>query len=80
MQKESVSHRQARLLLHNKFVVVLGDSIQRSVYKDLVVLLQKDKYLTLRQLRSKASTNEQHVDIISLKIIRCSKKIKGTLK
>ncbi|XP_047242243.1 PC-esterase domain-containing protein 1A-like isoform X2 [Girardinichthys multiradiatus] len=51
--KESVSHRQARLLLHNKFVVVLGDSIQRSVYKDLVVLLQKDKYLSLRQLRSK---------------------------
>uniref|UniRef100_A0A3P9PI57 Protein fantom-like n=1 Tax=Poecilia reticulata TaxID=8081 RepID=A0A3P9PI57_POERE len=45
--------REARLLLHNKFVVVLGDSIQRSVYKDLVVLLQKDRYLTLRQLKSK---------------------------
>uniref|UniRef100_A0A3P9PI73 Protein fantom-like n=1 Tax=Poecilia reticulata TaxID=8081 RepID=A0A3P9PI73_POERE len=30
-----------------------GDSIQRSVYKDLVVLLQKDRYLTLRQLKSK---------------------------
>uniref|UniRef100_A0A3B5LCI3 Uncharacterized protein n=1 Tax=Xiphophorus couchianus TaxID=32473 RepID=A0A3B5LCI3_9TELE len=28
-------------------------SIQRSVYKDLVVLLQKDRYLTLRQLKSK---------------------------
>ncbi|XP_008433761.1 PC-esterase domain-containing protein 1A isoform X2 [Poecilia reticulata] len=52
-QKETASHQQARLLLHNKFVVVLGDSIQRSVYKDLVVLLQKDRYLTLRQLKSK---------------------------
>uniref|UniRef100_M4A382 Family with sequence similarity 113 n=1 Tax=Xiphophorus maculatus TaxID=8083 RepID=M4A382_XIPMA len=49
----SFTTEQARLLLHNKFVVVLGDSIQRSVYKDLVVLLQKDRYLTLRQLKSK---------------------------
>ncbi|TDG99853.1 hypothetical protein EPR50_G00198360 [Perca flavescens] len=50
-----VSHQQASQLLHNKFIVVMGDSIQRSVYKDLVVLLQKDKYLTAKQLRSKAS-------------------------
>ncbi|XP_028420537.1 PC-esterase domain-containing protein 1A [Perca flavescens] len=48
-----VSHQQASQLLHNKFIVVMGDSIQRSVYKDLVVLLQKDKYLTAKQLRSK---------------------------
>ncbi|GLD53621.1 PC-esterase domain-containing protein 1A-like isoform X1 [Lates japonicus] len=48
-----VSHQQASQLLHNKFVVVLGDSIQRSVYKDLVLLLQKEKYLTLKQLKSK---------------------------
>ncbi|XP_014867588.1 PREDICTED: PC-esterase domain-containing protein 1A-like [Poecilia mexicana] len=51
--KETATHQQARLLLHNKFVVILGDSIQRSVYKDLVVLIQKDRYLTLRQLKSK---------------------------
>nr|XP_019951019.1 PREDICTED: PC-esterase domain-containing protein 1A-like isoform X1 [Paralichthys olivaceus] len=50
---ECVSHQQVRQLLHNKFIVVLGDSIQRSVYKDLVLLLQKEKYLTLQQLRSK---------------------------
>lgn len=48
-----VTHQQAVKLLHNKFVVVLGDSIQRSVYKDLVLLLQKEKYLTTSQLRSK---------------------------
>ncbi|CAK6982500.1 PC-esterase domain-containing protein 1A-like [Scomber scombrus] len=48
-----VSHQQARQLFHNKFIVVLGDSIQRSVYKDIVVLLQKEKYLSLKQLRSK---------------------------
>ncbi|KAM6909431.1 PC-esterase domain-containing protein 1A [Xenentodon cancila] len=49
----SVNRQQASQLLHNKFVVVLGDSVQRSVYKDLVLLLQKDKYLSLRQLKSK---------------------------
>ncbi|KAJ0006374.1 hypothetical protein NQD34_013647, partial [Periophthalmus magnuspinnatus] len=50
---KKVSHQQVVKLLHNKFVVVLGDSIQRAVYKDLVLLLQKDKYLTVSQLRSK---------------------------
>ncbi|XP_056299281.1 PC-esterase domain-containing protein 1A-like [Pseudoliparis swirei] len=48
-----VSHLQASQLLHNKFVVVLGDSIQRSVYKDLVLLLQKEKFLSKRQLKRK---------------------------
>lgn len=44
---------EVQQLLHNKFVVILGDSIQRSVYKDLVLLLQKDCLLTHRQLRAK---------------------------
>ncbi|KAM4051366.1 PC-esterase domain-containing protein 1A-like isoform 2-T3 [Anomaloglossus baeobatrachus] len=38
-------------LLHNKFVVILGDSIQRSVYKDLVKFLQTDSFLTFNQLK-----------------------------
>ncbi|MCI4377406.1 hypothetical protein PGIGA_G00203080 [Pangasianodon gigas] len=49
----TVTNRQASQLLHNKFVVVLGDSIQRSVYKDLVLLLQRDSYLSVSQLKSK---------------------------
>lgn len=44
---------EVQQLLHNKFVVVLGDSVQRSVYKDLVLLLQKDCLLTPGQLRTK---------------------------
>ncbi|XP_071782177.2 PC-esterase domain-containing protein 1A-like [Centroberyx gerrardi] len=48
-----VTQSQARKLLHNKFVVVLGGSVQRSMYKDLVLLLQKDRCLTLSQLKSK---------------------------
>nr|XP_055056069.1 PC-esterase domain-containing protein 1A isoform X1 [Misgurnus anguillicaudatus]XP_055056078.1 PC-esterase domain-containing protein 1A isoform X1 [Misgurnus anguillicaudatus]XP_055056086.1 PC-esterase domain-containing protein 1A isoform X1 [Misgurnus anguillicaudatus] len=49
----TVLKHQANQLLHNKFVVILGDSIQRSVYKDLVLILQKDAYLSSSQLRSK---------------------------
>ncbi|XP_072898072.1 PC-esterase domain-containing protein 1A isoform X1 [Hemitrygon akajei] len=44
---------EARILLRNKFVVVLGDSIQRTVYKDLVLFLQKSNHLTDEQLRTK---------------------------
>ncbi|XP_023579298.1 PC-esterase domain-containing protein 1B isoform X2 [Octodon degus] len=44
---------EVQQLLHNKFVVVLGDSVQRAVYKDLVLLLQKDCLLTPSQLRAK---------------------------
>ncbi|XP_063757384.1 LOW QUALITY PROTEIN: PC-esterase domain-containing protein 1A-like [Eleginops maclovinus] len=48
-----VMQSEARQLLHNKFVLVLGGSVQRSMYKDLVLLLQRDKFLTLPQLKSK---------------------------
>lgn len=48
-----VTQRTANQLLHNKFVVVLGDSIQRSVYKDLVLMLRRDAYLSVSQLKSK---------------------------
>ncbi|XP_075409131.1 PC-esterase domain-containing protein 1B [Tenrec ecaudatus] len=44
---------EVQQLLHNKFVVIVGDSIQRSVYKDLVLLLQKDCLLTDHQLKIK---------------------------
>ncbi|XP_077600850.1 PC-esterase domain-containing protein 1A-like isoform X1 [Stigmatopora nigra] len=49
----SVSHLHASQLFHNKYIVVLGDSIQRSVYKDLVLLLQYDRYLRIGQLRTR---------------------------
>ncbi|XP_033839272.2 PC-esterase domain-containing protein 1A-like [Periophthalmus magnuspinnatus] len=48
-----VKTTQAKMLLHNKFVVILGGSVQRSMYKDLVRLLQTEKFLTLSQLKSK---------------------------
>ncbi|KAM5245718.1 PC-esterase domain-containing protein 1A isoform 1-T1 [Ctenodactylus gundi] len=54
--RSTMVHFQAsevQQLLHNKFVVILGDSIQRAVYKDLVLLLQKDSLLTVAQLKAK---------------------------
>ncbi|XP_030046807.1 PC-esterase domain-containing protein 1A isoform X2 [Microcaecilia unicolor] len=51
---------EAQQLFHNKFVVVLGDSIQRSVYKDLVTYLQKNDYLTNSQLKEKGELSFEH--------------------
>ncbi|KAM9330284.1 PC-esterase domain-containing protein 1A-like [Gastrophryne carolinensis] len=58
------SSGDARLLLHNKFVVILGDSIQRSVYKDLVVLLRGDKYLTEAQLKKRGEMTFENDTLI----------------
>uniref|UniRef100_A0A087Y8X7 Family with sequence similarity 113 n=1 Tax=Poecilia formosa TaxID=48698 RepID=A0A087Y8X7_POEFO len=56
-----VTKSQARQLLHNKFVVILGGSVQRSMYKDLVVLLQMDHHLTPSQLKSKLRCHLCHI-------------------
>ncbi|XP_076103356.1 PC-esterase domain-containing protein 1A-like [Mytilus galloprovincialis] len=57
MVKTSNTHiflqEDANKLLHNKFIVIIGDSIQRGIYKDLVLLLQKNKYLRETDLRKK---------------------------
>lgn len=48
-------YKDVRELLENKKVIVIGDSIQRSVYKDLICLwTQEDsRYLFQRELRAK---------------------------
>lgn len=52
-------------LLHNKFVVILGDSVQRAVYKDLVLLLQKNDLLTLSQLKAKGEHSFEQDRLVS---------------
>nr|DBA15928.1 TPA: hypothetical protein GDO54_003382 [Pyxicephalus adspersus] len=47
------SSADVRRLLHNKYVAILGDFIQRSVYKDFVKILQNDEFLTENQLKRK---------------------------
>uniref|UniRef100_A0A4W2GNE2 PC-esterase domain containing 1B n=2 Tax=Bos indicus x Bos taurus TaxID=30522 RepID=A0A4W2GNE2_BOBOX len=55
---------EVRQLLHNKFVVILGDSVQRAVYKDLVLLLQKDCLLTLSQLKAKGEHTFEQDELV----------------
>jgi len=42
-----------RELLKGKTVIYIGDSVQRSMYKDLVLLFQDKRYLTDQELRAK---------------------------
>ncbi|XP_029107738.1 PC-esterase domain-containing protein 1A [Scleropages formosus] len=53
MTRDCITQSQADRLLRNKFVFIKGDSIQRFVYKDLVLLLEKGAYLTMAQLKLK---------------------------
>ncbi|KAG8547442.1 hypothetical protein GDO81_028330 [Engystomops pustulosus] len=55
---------EVRQLLHNKFVVVLGDSIQRSVYKDLVKLLRTDDFLTEKQLEKRGEMSFENDTLV----------------
>uniref|UniRef100_A0A8C0CC90 Uncharacterized protein n=1 Tax=Balaenoptera musculus TaxID=9771 RepID=A0A8C0CC90_BALMU len=48
---------EVRQLLRNKFVVVMGDPMQRAMYKDLVLLLQKDCLLSSSRLKAKGELN-----------------------
>lgn len=56
---------EVQQLLHNKFVVILGDSIQRAVYKDLVLLLQKDTLLTASQLKAKGELSFEQDQLVA---------------
>ncbi|XP_073861024.1 PC-esterase domain-containing protein 1A isoform X6 [Macaca fascicularis] len=56
---------EVQQLLHNKFVVILGDSIQRAVYKDLVLLLQKDSLLTAAQLKAKGELSFEQDQLVA---------------
>ncbi|KAH9520327.1 PC-esterase domain-containing protein 1A [Bulinus truncatus] len=44
-------------ILHNRFIVIIGDSIQRGIYKDIVLLLHENRFLTERELRNKGEFN-----------------------
>uniref|UniRef100_A0A3Q1EAH3 Family with sequence similarity 113 n=1 Tax=Acanthochromis polyacanthus TaxID=80966 RepID=A0A3Q1EAH3_9TELE len=57
-------HQLASQLLHNKFILVLGDSIQRSVYKDLVLLLQKDRFISAKQLKTKGEMSFENDSLV----------------
>jgi hypothetical protein len=43
---ENIRTRDLRRIFQNKYVVFLGDSNMRSIYKDFISLLQDDKLIT----------------------------------
>ncbi|KAK6177975.1 hypothetical protein SNE40_012827 [Patella caerulea] len=51
-------------LLHNKFIIVLGSSVQRSMYKDLVKILKSEEYITDGELRAKGELNFQGDELL----------------
>jgi len=42
---ELIRMRDLRRIFQNKYVVFLGDSNMRSIYKDFILLLQEDKLM-----------------------------------
>ena len=50
-------HKEVKELLADINLAVIGDSIQRSVYKDLVCLLQSNRYLSKNELRKRGEMN-----------------------
>lgn len=44
---------ETQYILKNKYVLLIGDSVIRGMYKDLVKILQKDDYLLDSQLKNK---------------------------
>ena len=44
---------QARILLKQKYVLIMGDSVQRGMYKDLVALLNDGSFMTSEEKRAK---------------------------
>lgn len=42
---EPIRTRELRRIFQNKYVVFMGDSNMRSIYKDFILLLQEDRYM-----------------------------------
>nr|XP_008121386.1 PREDICTED: PC-esterase domain-containing protein 1A [Anolis carolinensis]XP_008121387.1 PREDICTED: PC-esterase domain-containing protein 1A [Anolis carolinensis]XP_008121388.1 PREDICTED: PC-esterase domain-containing protein 1A [Anolis carolinensis]XP_016853962.1 PREDICTED: PC-esterase domain-containing protein 1A [Anolis carolinensis] len=63
------SSEEAQQLLSNKFVVILGDSNYRTIYKDFIKFLQTEETLMLPQLQGKGEesfANDRRVEFKGL--------------
>jgi hypothetical protein len=43
---EHISNRDLRRIFQNKYVVFMGDSNMRSIYKDFILLLQENRLMS----------------------------------
>ena len=51
---------QARILTKNKYILFLGDSVQRAMYKDFIALLDNAEMLTGEELRQASEDTCRH--------------------
>lgn len=54
---EVIRSRDLRRIIQNKYVVFMGDSNMRSIYKDFILLLQEDRLMT--DIERKAGGNKE---------------------
>nr|XP_056711744.1 PC-esterase domain-containing protein 1B-like [Euleptes europaea] len=71
------SSEEVQQLLHNKFVVILGDSIHRTIYKDLIHLLQNEEYLTLPELKEKGLAFDDDLHLQGLETFWNDHRVEG---
>nr|DBA15897.1 TPA: hypothetical protein GDO54_003351 [Pyxicephalus adspersus] len=57
-----LSSADVQRFLHNKYVAILGDSIQRPVNKDLVKILQNGEFRTENQLKGRVRLRYYRTD------------------
>ncbi|CAH1777694.1 unnamed protein product [Owenia fusiformis] len=60
----NLTTQDATRLLHNKFIVIMGDSNQRSVYKDLVFLCQNNQWTPESKLAKKGELSFENDELI----------------
>jgi len=53
-----------RALLRNKSVCIIGDSVQRTIYKDFVTLLQKNSFATVMGLKAKGEETYMNDELV----------------
>ena len=53
-----ISSDEVYLLLKNKYILFIGDSVTRAMYKDLVKFIQSNNHLTAEQLKVKVNINK----------------------
>ena len=54
---EVIRSRDLRRIIQNKYVVFMGDSNMRSIYKDFILLLQEDRLMN--DIERKAGGNKE---------------------
>ncbi|CAH1783870.1 unnamed protein product [Owenia fusiformis] len=56
--------QDATRVLHNKFIIIIGDSIQRMVYKDLVFLCQNNHFTPESRITKKGELSFENDELI----------------